>query len=92
VDKFEVKSAMDQRPAMSQSPLRMHNQKNNKSSNNYSQKQLGSLPSQTPANRGSNFGASPMRESLIKNTGAFILGNASKEAVVGSPVACLVTH
>ena len=74
---------MDQsRPTMSQSPLRMHSVQNSGSQNNFSQKQLGTLPNQGGGggggnNRGSNYGASPIRESLIKNTGAFILGNAA---------------
>ena len=65
-----------QRPALSQSPLRMHGNTNNGGSNNFSQKQLGTLPNQPNANnRASDFKASPIRESLIKNTGACILGN-----------------
>ena len=64
-----------QRPALSQSPLRMHNNKNSGSSNNFSQKQLGALPSHK---------ASPIRESLIKNTGAFILGNGNQGTSQGA--------
>lgn len=81
--KFANKIKMDQsRPTMSQSPLRMHSVQNSGSQNNFSQKQLGTLPNQGgQANaRGSNYGASPIRESLIKNTGAFILGNAAGNA------------
>lgn len=55
----------------------MHNNKNSGSSNNFSQKQLGALPNQGN-NRASDFKASPIRESLIKNTGAFILGNGNQ--------------
>ena len=67
---------MDQnRPALSQSPLRMHNNKNSGSSNNFSQKQLSALP---------NNKASPIRESLIKNTGAFILGNGNQGTSQGA--------
>ena len=63
---------------MSQSPLRMHNLNNNaSSSNNFSQKQLGSLPNQ---GRNNGKGSSPIRESLIKNTGVFILVNGNNNA------------
>jgi len=55
----------------------MHNTKQGTGgANNFSQKQLGTLPN-PGNNRGSGFQASPIRESLIKNTGAFILGNGS---------------
>ena len=68
-----------QRPTLSQSPLRMHNTKNTSGiGNNYSQKQLGTLAQM--GNRGSDYKPSPIRESLIKNTGAFILGNPNSNA------------
>jgi len=54
----------------------MHTNKNNgSSSNNFSQKQLNQPAGNN--NRASDFKASPIRESLIKNTGAFILGNGN---------------
>ena len=89
---------------MSQSPLRMHSTTINGSAHNYSQKQLNSLPSQSGNNRGATFAVSPIRESLIKNTGAFILGNAgvansggmapcsAQAASGGSPPAPINTH
>ena len=67
-----------QRPALSQSPLRMHhNTKNSGSSNNFSQKQLGMVGGSAATGAAAAHKASPIRESLIKNTGAFILGGAA---------------
>lgn len=53
-----------------------HNTKNSGSSNNFSQKNLGILPGGAGS---AAHKASPIRESLIKNTGAFILGNGSNQ-------------
>ena len=60
----------------------MHNNKNGGTHNsNVSPNQI------INGNRGSEFKASPIRESLIKNTGAFILGNPNNNqgASGGSP-------
>ncbi len=69
------------RPTMSQSPLTMHSLKQGKT-HNISQGQLGSASNLNPGqvtigrvnvNSGAGQVTSPIRESLIKNTGAFIL-------------------
>ena len=53
----------------------MHNL--NERSNHLSQQQISTIPNQGSNRNAGEFKASPIRESLIRDMGAFILGNGN---------------